>query len=135
MTESNKSTIEAKAEAFRVLHETQEILALHNAWDIASAILLKQAGCPAVVTTRDPLHDPEKLIPSSVIECCVRRRPAHSRCRINPLRAPARFGIRENGLITGRTSCLKTDVRNGLFQLLRNGTGMAAPEVQTGKAL
>jgi len=41
----------AKARAFHALHDNGSILALANAWDVASARLVAQAGAPAVATT------------------------------------------------------------------------------------
>src|ERR1043166_8892869 len=40
-----------KAEAFRTLHHGPNILVLPNAWDAASAVILEQAGFPAIATT------------------------------------------------------------------------------------
>src|SRR5215813_9840053 len=40
-----------KAEAFRALHHGPNILVLPNAWDAASAVILEQAGFPAIATT------------------------------------------------------------------------------------
>jgi 2-methylisocitrate lyase-like PEP mutase family enzyme len=41
----------AKAEAFRKLHHTGEILVLANAWDAASAAIIADAGAKAVATS------------------------------------------------------------------------------------
>ncbi len=41
----------ARAEAFRQLHHGPDVLVLANAWDVASARLLEEAGFPAVATT------------------------------------------------------------------------------------
>jgi len=41
----------AKAEAFRALHHTGEILVLPNAWDAASAAIMADAGAKAVATS------------------------------------------------------------------------------------
>lgn len=40
-----------KAEAFRALHHTPNILILPNAWDAASAVILEQCGFSAIATT------------------------------------------------------------------------------------
>ncbi len=40
-----------KAEQFRALHDAAEVLLLPNAWDVASARIVEQAGLPAVATT------------------------------------------------------------------------------------
>jgi 2-methylisocitrate lyase-like PEP mutase family enzyme len=40
-----------KAEQFRQLHHGPRILVLPNAWDVASALILEEAGCPAIATT------------------------------------------------------------------------------------
>jgi len=41
----------AKAEQFRKLHHGAKLLLLPNAWDVASARILEQAGHPAIATT------------------------------------------------------------------------------------
>ena len=41
----------AKAEQFRKLHHGQKMLLLPNAWDVASARILEEAGHPAIATT------------------------------------------------------------------------------------
>src|SRR5256885_10453528 len=41
----------AKAEQFRKLHHGPKILLLPNAWDVASARILEEAGHPAIATT------------------------------------------------------------------------------------
>ena len=40
-----------KAEEFRKLHQGPKILLLPNAWDVASARILEEAGHPAIATT------------------------------------------------------------------------------------
>lgn len=40
-----------KAEAFRKLHHERKMLLLPNAWDVASARILEEAGHPAIATT------------------------------------------------------------------------------------
>src|SRR5258708_12283424 len=40
-----------KAERFRKLHGGPRILALPNAWDVASARILEEAGYPAIATS------------------------------------------------------------------------------------
>src|ERR1700704_1723857 len=40
-----------KAELLRQLHKGPEILVLANAWDVASARIVEEAGYPAVATT------------------------------------------------------------------------------------
>jgi 2-methylisocitrate lyase-like PEP mutase family enzyme len=42
---------QAKAAAFRVLHSGREILVLPNAWDVASARIVEEAGFKAVATS------------------------------------------------------------------------------------
>jgi 2-methylisocitrate lyase-like PEP mutase family enzyme len=44
-------TQQDKAELFRTLHRDKEILVLPNAWDVASACIVEQAGAAAVATT------------------------------------------------------------------------------------
>jgi 2-methylisocitrate lyase-like PEP mutase family enzyme len=41
----------ASATAFRRLHDTEDVLVLPNAWDVASALLIEQAGARAIATT------------------------------------------------------------------------------------
>src|SRR5438876_6217831 len=41
----------AKAEQFRKLHRGPKMLLLPNAWDVASARILEEAGHPAIATT------------------------------------------------------------------------------------
>jgi 2-methylisocitrate lyase-like PEP mutase family enzyme len=50
MTQPDRA-IGERCEIFRALHEAPEILVLPNAWDVMSAMLLEQAGFPAVATT------------------------------------------------------------------------------------
>lgn len=45
------STQAAKAEEFRKLHHGPKMLLLPNAWDVASARILEEAGHPAIATT------------------------------------------------------------------------------------
>jgi 2-methylisocitrate lyase-like PEP mutase family enzyme len=40
-----------KADAFRALHQGPRLLVLPNAWDVASARLVEEAGFPAIATT------------------------------------------------------------------------------------
>src|SRR5438445_13625161 len=40
-----------KAERFRALHRGEKILVLPNAWDVASARILEEAGAAAIATT------------------------------------------------------------------------------------
>jgi len=40
-----------KAEEFRKLHHGPKMLLLPNAWDVASARILEEAGHPAIATT------------------------------------------------------------------------------------
>src|SRR5882724_3025203 len=40
-----------KAEAFRAMHRGQRILLLPNAWDVASALVIEEAGFGAIATT------------------------------------------------------------------------------------
>lgn len=47
----DKDELRAKAAAFRKLHLGPEVLMLPNAWDVGSAIVLAQAGFPAIATT------------------------------------------------------------------------------------
>ena len=44
-------TLRDKAEAFRRLHAGPRILVLPNAWDVASARLIEEAGFPAIATS------------------------------------------------------------------------------------
>jgi 2-methylisocitrate lyase-like PEP mutase family enzyme len=46
-----EQTQHTKGAAFRKLHQGPEILLLPNAWDVASAVLMEQAGFPAIATT------------------------------------------------------------------------------------
>src|SRR5574340_94824 len=41
----------AKAMAFRGMHRGGKILVLANAWDVASARVIEEAGCAAIATT------------------------------------------------------------------------------------
>ena len=41
----------AKAQAFRAMHRSEKILVLPNAWDVASARILEEAGTAAIATT------------------------------------------------------------------------------------
>jgi 2-methylisocitrate lyase-like PEP mutase family enzyme len=45
------ATLRDKALLFRSLHGPGRVLALANAWDVASALLVTEAGAPAVATT------------------------------------------------------------------------------------
>ncbi|MGE0745974.1 MAG: isocitrate lyase/phosphoenolpyruvate mutase family protein [Rhodospirillales bacterium] len=47
----DKTLQRARADAFRKLHQGPDILLLPNAWDVASAMLLAEAGFPAIATT------------------------------------------------------------------------------------
>ena len=47
----NVEAQKAKADAFRAMHRGQQILLLPNAWDVASARVVQQAGFGAVATT------------------------------------------------------------------------------------
>jgi 2-methylisocitrate lyase-like PEP mutase family enzyme len=47
----NVEAQKAKADAFRAMHRSQQILLLPNAWDAASARVVQQAGFGAVATT------------------------------------------------------------------------------------
>src|SRR3982074_1327716 len=40
-----------KAEAFRAMHSSGEVLLLPNVWDVVSARVIEDAGLPAVATT------------------------------------------------------------------------------------
>lgn len=42
---------QTKAEAFRAMHFGDEVLLLPNAWDVASARMIEEAGFPAIATT------------------------------------------------------------------------------------
>src|SRR5437016_14664717 len=44
-------TPQDKAQAFRALHQGPRLLVLPNAWDVATARLVEEAGFPAVATT------------------------------------------------------------------------------------
>ena len=43
--------LKTKAELFLKLHTDPEILVLPNAWDVASAVILAEAGFPAIAST------------------------------------------------------------------------------------
>jgi 2-methylisocitrate lyase-like PEP mutase family enzyme len=45
------STQASKADAFRAMHRGEKILVLPNAWDVASARVLEEAGAAAIATT------------------------------------------------------------------------------------
>jgi 2-methylisocitrate lyase-like PEP mutase family enzyme len=47
----NVEAQKAKADAFRAMHRSQQILLLPNTWDVASARVVQQAGFGAVATT------------------------------------------------------------------------------------
>ncbi|MEX2614786.1 MAG: isocitrate lyase/phosphoenolpyruvate mutase family protein [Alphaproteobacteria bacterium] len=47
----DKIAQKAKAEAFLTLHHAPEILVLPNCWDAGSALILAEAGFPAIATT------------------------------------------------------------------------------------
>jgi 2-methylisocitrate lyase-like PEP mutase family enzyme len=47
----NLQTQAAKAQAFRAMHSGQKILVLPNAWDVASARMIEEAGAAAIATT------------------------------------------------------------------------------------
>src|SRR2546430_7400663 len=44
-------TPQEKAQAFRALHQEPRLLVLPNAWDVATARLVEEAGFPAIATT------------------------------------------------------------------------------------
>src|SRR5881398_3362317 len=44
-------TPQDKAQAFRALHQGPRLLVLPNAWDVATARLVEEAGFPAIATT------------------------------------------------------------------------------------
>lgn len=45
------TSLKDKAERFLALHRGPELLVLPNAWDVASAVVLAEAGFPAIATT------------------------------------------------------------------------------------
>ena len=47
----NRDTQQAKAEAFRTMHDRSRILVLPNAWDAMSARVIEDAGARAIATT------------------------------------------------------------------------------------
>lgn len=47
----DKNTLQAKAALFGKMHEGPDILILPNAWDVGSAVILAEAGFPAIATT------------------------------------------------------------------------------------
>lgn len=47
----DRDALKAKAETLRRLHQGPDILVLPNAWDVASARLVEEAGYPAIATT------------------------------------------------------------------------------------
>lgn len=44
-------SVKARAEAFEALHQGSDILVLPNCWDAGSALILAEAGFPAIATT------------------------------------------------------------------------------------
>src|SRR5947199_7861396 len=46
-----KPVMRDQAETFRKLHQGPELLVLPNAWDVATARLVEEAGFPAIATT------------------------------------------------------------------------------------
>lgn len=48
---SGRNSQVAKAEAFRAMHRRPKVLVLPNAWDVASARILEEAGVRAIATT------------------------------------------------------------------------------------
>jgi len=49
--EPDHQTQAAKADAFRAMHHGQKVLVLPNAWDVASARVIEEAGAAAIATT------------------------------------------------------------------------------------
>ena len=47
----DKEALRAKAAAFRDMHRGPDVLMLPNAWDVGSAVILSEAGFPAIATT------------------------------------------------------------------------------------
>ena len=47
----DKEALRAKAAAFREMHKGPDVLMLPNAWDVGSAVILSEAGFPAIATT------------------------------------------------------------------------------------
>ncbi|MCZ6647545.1 MAG: isocitrate lyase/phosphoenolpyruvate mutase family protein [SAR324 cluster bacterium] len=47
----NRDALREKAAAFRKLHEAPQAFILPNAWDIGSAVILAEAGFPAIAST------------------------------------------------------------------------------------
>ena len=72
------SALRAKAETLRKLHQGPNILILPNAWDVASARIVEQAGYPAIATTSAGVAfalgypDGEKISRDEMISACGR---------------------------------------------------------------
>lgn len=47
----DRNALRAQATLFKTLHEGPDILILPNAWDVGSAVIMAQAGFPAIATT------------------------------------------------------------------------------------
>ena len=47
----DKEALRDKAAAFRDMHQGPDVLVLPNAWDVGSAVILTEAGFPAIATT------------------------------------------------------------------------------------
>lgn len=65
---------QTKATIFRALHSGPEILLLPNAWDVASARILEEAGCTAIATTSAGIAfshgypDGQRIFPGEMLE-------------------------------------------------------------------
>lgn len=65
---------QTKATIFRALHSGPEILLLPNAWDVASARILEEAGCTAIATTSGGIAfshgypDGQRIFPGEMLE-------------------------------------------------------------------
>jgi 2-methylisocitrate lyase-like PEP mutase family enzyme len=75
---TDRKLLENKAVKFRDLHSGPEILLLPNAWDVASARLVEEAGFPAVATTSAGIAfslgypDGQKISPEEMLTVVAR---------------------------------------------------------------
>lgn len=75
---TNLKTQRAKAEAFRAMHRGSKLLLLPNAWDVASARILEEAGVAAIATTSAGIAftrgypDGQRISPGEMMACVAR---------------------------------------------------------------
>jgi len=73
---TDRQDLRAKAEAFRQMHLGADVVVLPNAWDRGSAVMMAQAGFPAIATTSagvafaEGLPDGERLSRADMLEIC-----------------------------------------------------------------